>query len=311
MMRPRLGLIAIAVVSVGAADPLTATIDIADAERFVRIFEASGGKPDAATLQAGYLDKASEGVKIFTPGRIENAENLAAAVARQPDRYAYAIKNCLPLVPKLNDDLRSIYLAYRGLVPERSLPGIYVVFGAGNSGGTAGPSAQVMGLEVTCGPGTTPDQFRATMRSMFAHETVHSWQKEPSRAVIQKDLLLMAALREGVPDYLAKLVTGAVPGAERDAWARQREAWLWAQFDQDRRKITNPDDPAAEAVFRRWFANYGSAPEGWPSEAGYWIGMRIAESYVVQAKDKRRAIRDLIEAKDPTAILKASGYAPR
>jgi hypothetical protein len=36
--------------------------------------------------------------------------------------------------------------------------------------------------------------------------------------------------------------------------------------------------------------------------------MRIAEAYVAQATDKRAAIRDLLELRDPAAILKASGY---
>lgn len=39
--------------------------------------------------------------------------------------------------------------------------------------------------------------------------------------------------------------------------------------------------------------------------------MRIAEAYVAQAADKRAAIRDLLDLldlRDPAAILKASGY---
>ena len=60
--------------------------------------------------------------------------------------------------------------------------------------------------------------------------------------------------------------------------------------------------------FKRWFANCGSAPEGWPCEAGYWVGMRIAEGYVANASNKRAAIRELLEPQDPAAILKASRY---
>lgn len=36
--------------------------------------------------------------------------------------------------------------------------------------------------------------------------------------------------------------------------------------------------------------------------------MRIAEAYVERAPDKRAAIRELLELRDPAAILKASGY---
>ncbi len=297
-------------------DALDARIETTAAQRFAKLFHATNGKPTAAQLQSDYLDNGGRGVEIFTPYRIENAQNLAAAIAAQPDRYRYAIDTCLPLVEGLNGEMRSIYLAYSGLLPEKPLPAVHVLFGAGNSGGTAFADAQVLGLEVMCGPGTTKEQFIRNMRGMFAHETVHTWQKAPEPEAY-KDLLLFAALREGVADYLAWQVTGDIPNPERDIWARQREGWLWREFSKDRDFITKglvkPGEPdeAGNKASLRWIGNYGSAPEGWPVEAGYWVGMRICEAYVAQAADKRQAMRELIELKDPVAILAASGYDPR
>ncbi|MGK5024760.1 DUF2268 domain-containing putative Zn-dependent protease [Janthinobacterium sp. RB2R34] len=293
-------------------DPLVADIDARDAQRFALLMN-DGAVPTADMLQRGYLDGAGAGVQIFTPMRIVDAQRLARAVAARADNYRYAIRECLPQLPALRSDLRAIYLAFAGLLPERPLPAIHVVFGAGNSGGTASPEAQVIGLEVTCLPGTTPEQFRTKMRAFFAHETVHTWQKEDSSQA-PTDPLLNQALLEGVADYLASLVTGEVPDRQRDAWAAQREAWLWQEFQRDRQAMQkNPDslaNPMADAHFRRWFANYGSAPAGWPHEAGYWIGMRIAQAYVAQARDPHAAIRELLELRDLAGILKASGYAP-
>jgi hypothetical protein len=169
----------------------------------------------------------------------------------------------------------------------------------------------VIGLEVVCLPGTTPAQFRTAMRGFFAHETVHTWQGD-STPQAEADPLLSQALREGSADYLAALVTGEVPDLRRDAWARQREAWLWQEFQRDRQAMLADSaslrDPVSSPRFRRWFVNYGAAPEGWPYEAGYWVGMRIAEAYVARAGDRRAAIRALIELRDPAAILKGSGY---
>jgi hypothetical protein len=293
-------------------DPLTADIDARDALRFARLMK-DGTVPTADALQRDYLDGAGIGVKIFTPMRIVDAQRLARAVAAKPDNYRYAIRECLPQLPALRSDLRAIYMAYAGLLPDRPLPAIEIVFGAGNSGGTASAEAQVIGLEVTCLPGTTPAQFRTRMRGFFAHETVHTWQTDETPQALA-DPLLSQALREGVADYLASLVTGEVIDLDRDAWAHQRESWLWQEFQRDRQAMqadsASQHNPMASSRFRRWFANYGSAPEGWPYEAGYWVGMRIAEAYVAHARDKRVAIRDLIELRDPGAILKASGYAP-
>jgi hypothetical protein len=317
----RLAILALALVPAGMAvaepvgiDPLEARIEVTDARRFARVFVESGGKPSAAALQAGYLSGAGRGVEIFTPGRIQGPDNLARAVAREPARYAHAIETCLPIVDELAGEMRAIYLGFQGLSPRRPLPAVHVVFGAGNSGGTAAADAQVLGLEVLCGPDTTAAQFRGTMREMFAHETVHSWQGTPTEKALA-DPLLYYALLEGVPDLMASLVTGSVPTPARDRWARPQEAELWAQFQIDRETVragTRADGSMtaeARAARDRWFANYQKAPPGWPHEAGYWVGMRIAGAYLARATDKRAALDVLLEADDPAAILAASGYA--
>jgi hypothetical protein len=289
------------------ADPLGHRIDSSDAQRFAALFAA--GRTQAAALQAGYLDGAGEGVRVFTPHRIQTADHLAKAVAAQPKDYAYAIRTCLPLLDGLNAELRAVYLAFAGLLPERKLPRVHVVFGAGNSGGTASPEAQVIGLEVMCSQGTPPERFAQNMRSLFAHETVHSWQ--PALTQEPKDLLLFAAFNEGVPDLLASWVTGREPSPEREAWARPREAEIWRRFEADRRAWLAGDRSAIGRWFGNAFGPLNGVPEGWPRELGYWVGMQIARAYVAQAADPRAAFNALIERRDPEALLQTSGYAPR
>ncbi len=277
------------------------------------MFERTGGKADAAALQRDYLDGSGRGVEIFTPYRIEDAATLAKAVSADPERYRYAIKTCLPLVKALNAELRATYLAYRGLMPERALPTIYLVFGAANSGGTAKPDAQVIGLEVMCAPGTTPDAFKRAMRATFAHETAHSFQVEPLESAI-RDPLMFLAFNEGVPDYLASVVTGAPPSPEREAYGRANEAALWQQFERDRALLAGrsfaaiDQTPALRTALRRWFGNAGASPPGVPFEMGYWVGMQIAKAYVEKAPDQRAAIERLIARTDPPLLASESGY---
>jgi hypothetical protein len=300
--------------AVQTVDPLTVAIDASDAIRFAALFNDTDGNPTAQKIQKHYLDGSGRGVAIFSPYRIHDADNLAAAVAKNTASYRYAIATCLPVLDRLSGELRAIYLAYRGLLPSRALPAVYIVFGAGNSGGTAAKDAQVIGLEVMCSPGTSADQFRSKMRSILAHEPVHSWQSD-SDTIIRTNPLLADAMAEGVADFLATLVTGEIPNPERAKWAEPRELELWNEFSRDCdivRLGTATDGTrtlAAEAAYKRWIANYRQAPEGWPDEAGYWIGMRIAQTYFAKSLNKQLAIEHLISMRDPSSILSASGYS--
>lgn len=290
------------------ADPLTAEVRAEDADRFARLFAATGGKPTAAQLQKDYLDGASYGVSVFTPGRIGNAERLAKAIARDPAGYERAIRICLPAAKAAVADLRAIYLALHGLLPDRALPQIYLVFGAGNSGGTAGPGAQVLGLEVLCAQEDSAEGFRALLRRFFAHETVHTLQRD--RASQGPEPLLTGALEEGAADFIAGIVTGQTPDPQRAAWAAPREAELWAAFRQDMAKTrgVEPEPKAAVAAYLRWLGNYRNAPPGWPYELGYWVGMRIWQDYYDRAADKRQAIREMLDFEDAETMLRRSGY---
>lgn len=296
-------------------DPLTAKVDSSDAERFAEVWREAAGQPNAAQLQSGYLDHSGRGVAVFTPGRIENAEWLAQTISENPDLYRDAIERCLPWVAPTQTQLRATYLGFKGLFPDKPLPEIAVVIGANNSGGTAAPGIQVIGLEVICRLSPDQDAFEKRMRQFFAHETVHTFQSAFTAAA--KDAPLVAwALREGVPDYITSLITANIPNLERHEWAVSREAWLWSEFQKDAEIVkaglneSGQLSDEAQTAFHRWFANAGNAPQGWPDELGYWIGMRIAEHYVSASSDPKRAIEDLIDATDPAGILLLSAYGP-
>jgi uncharacterized protein YjaZ len=187
-----------------------------------------------------------------------------------------------------------------------------VVIGANNSGGTAGPGIQVIGLEVICRISPSEAAFDDRMRQFFAHETVHTFQSAEQDDATKG--LLASALQEGVPDYVIELVTARVPNPDRDQWARTREPWIWQQFQADAAIVRagtsakGKMNDSAEAAYHRWFANAGSPPAGWPDELGYWVGMRIAERYVAASADPHAAIDRLINPHDPAAILRESGY---
>lgn len=291
-----------------AVDPLTASPEVSDVERFARLFRDTGGRPTAEQLQTRYLDPGTHGVTVFTPDRIRNARHLAEAVAKRPERYARAIETCLPVVKDTAAELRATYLAFKGLFPDKPLPRIYVVMGAGNSGGTAGPGAQVLGLEVLCDVAGTPDRLREIVRGFYAHETVHTWQGDldPSKL---GGILAGSILIEGAADFIANLATGRQMDPARAAWAAPREAELWRRLEADLAATRDakwtdlkPNTPV-DTSFKRWIGNYSSAPAGWPSEVGYWMGQRIWERWYDRQPDKRAALRQMLSPSDPAAVF--------
>ena len=296
-------------------DPLTVAVQTEDAERFAELFARTDGRPTAEQLQRDYLTPAGPGIAIFTPNRIVDARNLAAAIAKAPTAYRRAVEVCLPLVRRSDADLRSIYLGLRGALPDARLPAVYAVFGANNSGGTAGPGAQVIGLEVLCQLGDDEAAIRRELRRLYAHETVHTLQTDDPAS--ETDPLLAAVLAEGAADFLARLVTGEEPDAERAAWAEPREAELWerllADVDLSCDGTAGPsaaERSISEEATRRWVGNYGSAPGGWPSELGYWMGLRIWERVYDAASDKRAVLDAVLRLTEPRSILAAGAFNP-
>lgn len=305
---------AIAAPADAPVDPLTVRVGIDDAERFVQVFEAAHGRPSARQLQHGYLAPGGIGVQVFTPDRIVDAAHLAQAVAADPDKYRHAIAVCLPQARRADADLRAIYLAYAGLWPQARLPPVVALFGAGNSAGSADARAQVIGLEAACVGIDQPEAFGARLRHLFAHETLHTLQPALDEDDPARRDLLVWALREGAANFVAALVTGGDPGGADNAWAMPQEAALWRQFRADRQTLlahwpahADPDAQGQQAALR-WFWNNGSAPQGWPSELGYWIGQRVLLAYYQGQADKRAALRTLLQLRDPEQILRDSGY---
>lgn len=290
------------------AEPLTAEIETGDADRFAALFERTGGRPSVEELEREYIGPGSYGIKVFTPNRIVSASELAAAIKAKPDLYARAIRTCLPIVKETTGELRATYLAFRGLFPERPLPRIYLVVGRGNSGGTAGPGAQVLGLETLCALSKTPEQLRTILRGFYAHETVHVLQGEFDVEKIG-NVLLGSVLVEGAADFIATLVTGRQMDPERAAWAAPREAELWRQFEADlavlkgRKWDQIKPGTAADQSLKRWVANYGSAPGGWPGELGYWVGQRIWQRWYDRQSDKQAALQAMLLLRAPQAVL--------
>lgn len=279
-------------------------LQLHDAERFAALM-ARPDLPDAATLQAHYLDPGSAGVRLFTPGRIESADNLARAVAADPEAYRKGARLCLQAARDASAEASWVMAAVARVLdqPADSAAPAFALFGARNSGGTATADGLALGLEVLCQRVDTREAARAVVLDFVAHEITHVYQQRAFTGAVNFNLLF-AALMEGMADHVMELARGqlSTAAAERHAYGVAHEAALWRAFQAD---------VDSGAGFGHWLYTQKRGPDGAPPDMAYWLGKRVVEAYLARATDRREAIRTLLALRDPQQILRDSGYAER
>jgi uncharacterized protein YjaZ len=127
---------------------------------------------------------------------------------------------------------------------------------------------------------------------IVAHELIHYQQKNS-----ESNTLLARTLGEGVPDFVAELIAGDTinPHLHKYANPIERELWLEFKREMNAADVSNWLYQGERAVTR-------------PADLGYWMGYKIAESYYKNAKDKKQAIKDMLEIKDFAKFLADSRY---
>jgi uncharacterized protein YjaZ len=172
---------------------------------------------------------------------------------------------------------------------------VTVLIGRNNSGGTAGPSGVLVGLEVVC----TTVRPGETLEDRFVHLIAHEYGHVEQAVYDGTPTVLRQSLTEGVAELLSELTTGRIASSYLIAWNRGREREIGEAFLRD----------AGKTDLTAWLYNGVGTPDK-PGDQGYWQGWRIARAYYHRARDKRAAIRTLLELKDPEAILRESGWKP-
>jgi len=247
------------------------------------------------------------------------AEELLRALRAYPRYYAAVRPTTLSVDTnsRVTQGIRRGLTRLAALYPEARFPTIYFLIGTLSTGGTTAQSGMLIGTEQSASDPTTPlDELPDWARKNFpthtieslvglvVHEAVHTQQKPMPQG--QHDTLLRHSLGEGIADFVSELAVGPwAANTPRQVYGRAHEHEVWVDF-QDEMEI------AGDSIIRTWMYN-GMVPAGQNHGAvdiGYWVGYRIAGAYYARAADKRAALRELLELRDPEAILRASGYAP-
>ena len=129
--------------------------------------------------------------------------------------------------------------------------------------------------------------------AMITHELIHNTQ-QPADGT-----LLSYAIREGMADFTAELVTGA-PGtnAHLYPYGQAHGHELWKAFQ---REMLGKDA-------HNTLANSEQETTVKHRDLGYYIGYKICQAYYDQALNKQQAVTDMLMSQDSKAFLEQSGY---
>lgn len=298
----------IALIAVLVTPPLPAiaathepVIHTDDVTRFYALYDATDGRPTVEQIETEYLAKGTQSLSEFAKLRRVTAERIAAGIDTDPAMYRKA-KDCLAVLPAVKERLVAALGKLSALYPEARLPPVAIVVGRGRPVGIANQAGVTIGLEALCAADFMGMDVEDRFVHVIAHEYGHTQQPASLTEFEAGDAeatVLRGSLAEGAAEFISELISGSVGNARHAAWTRGKEAEIEAAFARD---MDGTD-------LSPWLYNYRKGSDE-PYDLGYWVGYRITKAYYLRAREKKAAIKDIIEMDDPKAFLAKSGWTP-
>ncbi len=279
----------------GASAAVHPIIQIDDAVRFYRVYDAAQGHPTAEALQKDYLDAGSPGLHAFAAARRITGEAIFREMNAHPEIYAGA-RRCEKPLPQVKARLEADLAKLAALDPHAVFPPVTIAVSRGKPVAMGDSGGVRIGLEALC----AVPYFDADVTDRFVHVIAHEYihvQQDPALNDDDHPTLLERSLVEGAAEFVGEMISGGVGNPGVAPQAKGRETRIETAFLAD---IHSRD-------LSKWIDN-GSLTT--PGDLGYWVGYRIVKAYYVHALDKRAAVRAIISMNDPDAFLAASGWRP-
>lgn len=297
-------------------DGRTAMVINQDVDRFWTAFDAVNATSNPAErlrlIQTLYIDPGTPGLHALMAARRYTAQEYVDAIVKWPKFWA----SVRPLTSRSQQAVGTLsgdVARFRRLYPELRPATITYAIGVLRTGGTTMGDKVLVGAELALGDESVdvselPEPLQARLRIFFKsrpfannaqnniHEYVHTQQQ------VTRGSLLQQALREGVAELVAELITNRKPALPAYTYGPTHEAAIKARFVSE----MNADN------YENWLWNSATNSFG-VSDLGYYVGYRIARTYYDAAPDKRKAIKELIElpyddAARVRSLVDRSGY---
>lgn len=282
-------------------------IETADIDHFWEAFDrlniCKTHEDSVKVIQENYFDRATEGLKDFTKVRAINAECIVKLLAYYPKFWPSIRDNTLSIAGK-KKAMEDVFQKFKEAYPEFKQPAVCFAIGCLSTGGTTTSDKILIGSEIVASDSTVvKTELSSWLKSVMykedkilafiAHEGVHTQQKFN----FKKKTLLSQCLVEGGADFISVLIAKANINENlyQYGYAHEKELWEVFQKEMDGKDFSN------------WMYQ-GDRSKDKPADLGYFMGYRICEQYYQQAADKKLAIKEIMEMRDPGKIFKESGY---
>ena len=281
-----------------------ARLEAADLDRFDQALVALKERADTIeVLDSIYFRPGSAGLRAYAGMYRTDAPRLQRTLRRR-GAYYDSIAGLPSRVRAQFPAIREAFRRFEAAYPRATFPPTWFVVGGLGPGGANGPRGLLIGADAYGWPDSLPldptlRRWRTSaLPHLASHELVHFNQMAASPiAYIGDDSNLARAIKEGVADFIAELVSGNHTNVAAHRYGRAHEAALWDEFERDMLGSETGD----------WFFRQ-PADSTRPPDLGYFIGYRIAESWYERFPERRDRVAALIGIGDYRAFLAESGY---
>lgn len=251
-----------------------------------------------------YFDKGSLGMNDYIALKVRNTKAFIKHIKERPKFYA-AIKNNTYKIDDYKNDFYTSFKKFKTIYALAIFPDVYFVMGAFTSAGTVSPKGLLLGIGQMVKTKDIPtDELTLWQRNNFielyklkytvAHELIHAQQDS-----LQKDTTtLYYCIMEGMADFIGELISGNNANDRLHTWAKGKEQKIWNRFVTDMYLHKSEN----------WIANSDQETPDNPADQGYWVGYQICKAYYTNAKDKKKAIYEMLHIQDYKKFLENSKW---
>jgi len=272
----------------------SSSIHTTDIDHFWAAYDAIQKAKDVpqkiAIINEQYINKGSKGLKAFMAARQYNDTLWVELIDKLPKFWNSIRPNTLSIKHK-TAELEKAIKKLKEIYPDLKPADMYFTIGGLRSGGTVKDNMVLVGAEIATGNANTDvseftsnwlknvfkEQSLNNIVSLNIHEYIHTQQKADGSS------LLSHAIKEGACDFIAELAIQQPLQTKYLSYGKANASSIKELFKKE--MFFND--------YTNWLYNGSQRAED--ADLGYYVGYEICKAYYQKVKNKKQAIKEIIE----------------